>query len=90
MASERAGQARFICLDSSWYGQYAIKVPCLKPVKQEGIHQKIIDEDTDDQEPNISVSLGRGHLLGPWEVVVEDDRAAYSRVLDACYQFEGK
>ncbi|KAG5657353.1 hypothetical protein KAF25_005917 [Fusarium avenaceum] len=79
---ERAGQGCFICLDSHNQGQYAVLVPCLRPIKSRQIMRHIKD------------CTGKSTLIyeedSPWDSACESDYEIYHRLLDTCYRHLGR
>ncbi|KAK0651051.1 hypothetical protein B0T16DRAFT_321149 [Cercophora newfieldiana] len=86
---DKAGNVCFVCLDRPRHGQYALRVPCLKPKAEREIRVFFAKDEADDGS-RVRVETQVYARMEAWEKMLEDDRGVYARMVGACFQDLGK
>ncbi|KAH8799382.1 hypothetical protein F5884DRAFT_686772 [Xylogone sp. PMI_703] len=88
--SKRAGQCCFLCLKKG-KGQYAFRVPCIRPTKPRVVKRRRPQKAHKDDE--LFKFAPGGEIYGdinPKEKACESDTAIYDRLVKTCFDFHGQ
>lgn len=87
---DKSGTVCFVCLDCPLGGQYVARVPCLKSNQPRKVRWWRLVNIAESPQVKVTQRSPVYEPLQPWDTVLEDDRAVYTRMVKVCFQRLGR